>query len=404
MSAQATLRFVQASNLLLDRFCAGRPDLPLGRQRLLVDAPFRAAERVFDVVLNKQAAFLLLAGGVFRGETYSTWGCSFLARQCERLAARHIPVYWFEQPGQMSRWPAFIPRPVNLHLASRTAGQDWEFTAHSRRVRVRGGTIARSASAQRSAERGDRPFTIGVSVSDEIPSGASADGAIDYWAIRGGLASILLESPEGVVRTAGTPQGRLAGDGASGSCLLVDVGADDSIRTEPVPTAALAWHNEVIAVDDACNWEGFRRHLHARANAVVERRAPAALMLNWTVRGHGPVIDRLLRPSESAALAAEVHAALPGRLPPSESVIEVETDSVLASRWRTGRDDLASFVRAVDRLAAAEADVTDLADIVGQGAESLPEHARRVPTPHIQGKLKAAARRHAAEAFRPPAR
>src|SRR5690606_37529839 len=112
-------RFVQASNLALDRFCQLETDAPAAVHRLAIDAPFLAAERLFQTAIDEQAAFVLLAGGVFQRPEPSTWGASFLIRQAERLARHGITLLWAERTAQhFRRWPGFLPLERNIRLLS----------------------------------------------------------------------------------------------------------------------------------------------------------------------------------------------------------------------------------------------------------------------------------------------
>src|SRR5581483_8119885 len=97
----------------------GLTEVPEHLRDLLIDAPFRAAERVFDTVLAEQADFLLLAGDIIDADEAGPRGTVFLADQFERLAARNVPVYWAGGPNdQADHWPAAVRLPANVHRFS----------------------------------------------------------------------------------------------------------------------------------------------------------------------------------------------------------------------------------------------------------------------------------------------
>ena len=74
-------RFVQASDLHLEQPVQGLAEVPEHLRAALLDAPFTAAERVFDATLAESADFLILAGDVLNPRHAGPRGITFLLEQ-----------------------------------------------------------------------------------------------------------------------------------------------------------------------------------------------------------------------------------------------------------------------------------------------------------------------------------
>lgn len=403
MSAKPLFRFIQASHLELDRLCAVEGDLPLDQLRMLIDAPFRAVERIFDTALREDAELILLAGGVFSGRQPSTWGASFLARQCERVGRGGITVLWVDGGDERARcWPEFLPIPENLwHLPAASERELTLMSLSQTPVLVRVGVDAmrlqRPINASIPHGEAVAPFTIAVLAAPAL-SGADAPGPVDYWAVQGGRESETFSAAHGMARAAGAPQPRHSGEATIGSCLLVDVGPGYSLGTRRIETGSIRWHLERFTIDDSTNWEGFRRRVHLRTTEILSQSRVDAVCFRWTVTGHGPVIERLTQPDECRRLEQELQSTASTGHPPAWRVeIQPEPDAVQESRWRREATAYGAFVRTLDDLMAGDSPEvvltpTDLDPAVaGEAAE------RRMPRPHFRSRIASEARRHASQ-------
>lgn len=413
MSSRPLFRFIHASNLELDRFCSveGEPDHD--QRRLLIDAPFRAAERVFETALREQAELIILAGGTFAAPRPSTWGASFLARQCERAGRHGISVYWAESSSQWSRgWPRFLPLPANLICAD---------PQHNPRVAINlsGRTPVEllcscdPAALQRSGAPIDAagvmrtPLTIGVqprpdrSAASVSPSSGGLD--VDYRAVQGESRATVFPASHGMARSAGTTQPRSHSDAGVGGCLLVEVGPGFSLGTRFLETNALRYQSESITVDDSMNWEGFRRTIHARTDDVLRQTTADCVTFKWVVRGHGPVLDRLIRPAAAEDLRTELRTTFGTQRPTAWIAdLDISPDAVLEARWQREAGLFGAFVRTLDGLPTGGEEDIDLAvlgraGLLPQEAAAIDTAARHVARPHFQTAIKAGARRQAAD-------
>ena len=87
-------RFVHASDFHLETPAFGVADVPEKLRELFLEAPFLAAERVFETTLAEDAEFLVLSGDILNPAYTGPRGPLLLVDQFERLKEREIPVYW----------------------------------------------------------------------------------------------------------------------------------------------------------------------------------------------------------------------------------------------------------------------------------------------------------------------
>src|SRR5262245_8927628 len=110
-------RFVQAADLHLEEPVQGLAEVPDQLRATPLDAPFIAAERIFDATLAESADFLVLSGDVISARHASPRGITFLLDQFERLAVREIAIYWAGgEEDSPEDWPAAAKLPPNVHL------------------------------------------------------------------------------------------------------------------------------------------------------------------------------------------------------------------------------------------------------------------------------------------------
>src|SRR5262245_1257885 len=137
LPARSAFSFVHASDLHLELPPHGLSEIPEHLRDSLLESPYRAAERVFDLALSQQADFLVLSGDVLAADPGSRHapcavsgegagsgpaaftcprGPCFLLKQFQRLRDRDITVYWLTgQADTHDAWPAHLELPENVH-------------------------------------------------------------------------------------------------------------------------------------------------------------------------------------------------------------------------------------------------------------------------------------------------
>jgi DNA repair exonuclease SbcCD nuclease subunit len=90
---RATYRFVHASDLLLDAPVRGIPAPSVQLRDALRDAAVRAWQSLVELALERDAAFVILAGGLFGETVPGLRSCVALRDGLERLRSRAIEVF-----------------------------------------------------------------------------------------------------------------------------------------------------------------------------------------------------------------------------------------------------------------------------------------------------------------------
>ncbi len=224
--AQPPLRFVHAGDLHLERPLSGVAEVPPHLREAFLEAPYLAAQQVFETTLTEGAYALLLSGDVVHLDRAGPRAIVFLLDQFKRLAGHNIPVYWASgQADPLDAWPANAPLPPNVHRFP--IGRVGHFELQ------RGGkTIARIQGISRSPGSGvddsgfhrdaNGLFTVGVAYGTAASPGAEGD-RVHYMALGGQHRRQTVDQSPGIAHYAGTPQGRDTSETGACGCTLVAV-------------------------------------------------------------------------------------------------------------------------------------------------------------------------------------
>ena len=90
--SKESIRFLHAGDFHLERAMQDLTDLPEHLKASLVDAPWKAAEAVFEAAIVENVDFVLLSGDLLNPISCGAVGPAFLIEQFERLEQRKIPV------------------------------------------------------------------------------------------------------------------------------------------------------------------------------------------------------------------------------------------------------------------------------------------------------------------------
>src|SRR5688500_18694758 len=111
------LRLVHASDLHLERPLYGLAEVPDHLRELLVEAPYHAAEQVFETALAEDVDAVLLAGDVLNVDRAGPPAIVLLLDQFARLAERGIQVYLACGAVDVPySWPRSVTLPSNVHV------------------------------------------------------------------------------------------------------------------------------------------------------------------------------------------------------------------------------------------------------------------------------------------------
>ncbi len=369
-------RFIHASDFHLERPLMGVAEVPDHLRELFLEAPYTAARRVFDAALVEDVKFVVLSGGILVPSACGPRGPLFLAEQCTRLAERGIAVYWAGStvdPPEV--WPAGVRLPQNVHVFPR--GRVEELL-----VQGDGEPLARVAGVSCDERRPWRPTDF-----QPDPAGlytiAVANGRPDlallqtrgvyYWALGGRhdrstslcaaaatlshasleVAPVLPQPPSNsqVAHYCGTPQGRRPEESSIHGCTLIQVDEQRQTRTSLIPTDAARWIGERLTIDETTTAEDLESRLRERMHALLEATPATALLISWTIAGHGPLLGSLRRAGATAALLDRLRGDYGYRQPAAWSVsIEVELSETLPPEWYEQETIRGDFLRAIRQL------------------------------------------------------
>lgn len=347
-------RFIHASDFHLEMPPRGLSEVPDHLKDLFLQAAYRAATRVFDAVLAEEAELLVLSGDLLDCRQTGPRGPLFLVEQFARLAERGISVYWAGgRCDPPEAWPSAIALPETVHVFSR--GRVEEMVCQRD-----GSPLARLVGVSRDRPRSVRAkhfdpdsgglFTIAVAHGTADPAALQAR-AIHYWALGGRHDRCTLFASPQAAHYPGSPQGRRPQEAGVHGCTLVQVDAQHRIRTSLVPTDAMRWHDERVAVDAATPRDGLESLLRQRMQALIESTPATDLLVSWTVAGSGPLLGQLRRGGLAAELLDMLRRQYGFGPPAAWSVsLQAETSASLPPEWYDQETIRGDFLREIRRF------------------------------------------------------
>lgn len=254
--AERTFRFLVAGDLHLEQPAYGLDEVNDSLRELMIEAPYLAAERVFETALSELVDFIVLAGDIVDPRVSGPRGVAFLLDQFQRLAARQIPVYWAGSPlDGLGRWPLGIELPTNVFRLASDVPQ-------AQIIQRDGVVLAQiagvSAAGSTRLPPGDFAFDaelFSLAVADGQLDAADLENSnVDFWALGGQHGGQVLSSDWPVMLYPGSPQGRCPREVGTHGCTLVEVSRRAPIegerrprrydvRLRVMPTDVLRWHD-----------------------------------------------------------------------------------------------------------------------------------------------------------------
>ncbi len=361
-------RFLQAGDLHLELTLHGLAEVPDHLKATLIDAPFLAAEQVFETAAAEHVDFVVLTGDVIHPEHAGPRAITFLLQQFDRLAERDIAVYWVggrvDPPG---RWPSVVPLPENVHVFPKSRAEQ---VTHHRDEEPLVTLIGKSWSGKDTIRTGDFEPD-----SDDIPAVAVAygetdeesvaRGRVDFWALGGEHApSTPCKSPC-TAHYSGTPQGRSPADPGPRGCTLVDVGADGEAKLRFVATDAVRWHTERIQLDARADKRELSRLLHEKMRSLVDGSPSRDLLVSWKAVTEGQLAVPLRRGGLADQIVADLRQEFGhGQTAAWTVALMAESPRKLPRHWYDEDTILGDFVRALRDHQSKRGKSFDLASLL----------------------------------------
>jgi len=328
-------RFVHAADLHLDTPFEGLGRVDERVAAALRDASLEALEALANLAIEREAAFVLVAGDVYDGAERGVRAQLAFRRAVDRLAragVQTLVVHGNHDP-VLDGWTAVRRWPEGVHVfgadevTSRPVERDGELLAV-----VHGVSYAHRDTAENLALRfarcGDDVLQIGL-----LHANVGADGAhaayspctvddlarsgLDYWALGHVHGHAVLRAGRPWAVYPGSLQGRsphVGERGAKGACV-VEVADGAVVGVEHVALDRVRFEVQDVDVDgvrDVGELEGLLADRGAAALTAADGRS---VLLRARLVGRGPVHADLARDGAVQGLLDALRAAAPGGRP-----------------------------------------------------------------------------------------
>lgn len=289
------LKFLLASELCLETPLRGvdpsaiRLDQAAGIDNaVLLNARYRAAERLVQLAIDESADFVLLLGDMLGQALPGGRGPWFLAEQLGLLDRAGIPVVWSSV--SPVRLPAGLQFPARVQLI------DASENGKEKYLRLERGTVRLVTGCEPAASMAaDLTIALRRDVCSNSEN-ALTPRRVDYIVQSGAARCVTARSA-----CSGTVQGQDFSQAGEQGCLIVDwtgnaceprFHSTDSVRWLPISIAI----NE--STTESSILESARHHLRAASLATFVDMSIIRLALT----GQGPLWEKLIDPREQAAL------------------------------------------------------------------------------------------------------
>jgi DNA repair exonuclease SbcCD nuclease subunit len=285
-----SFEFLQIADLRLDQPCGGMTEVPESLRDLLLDAPYLAAEKAFDLAIENGVDFVLLSGHTADLRTSGPRAALFLEQQFERLSQKQIPIYWAAGP-QDPVWDDAldVQWPRNVRLFPRTHAETILLERHGVAI-VR--FIGRSGEASAwhmndHVVTESHIYTIGLGlIPPEQVDGKRWD--VDFWAMHGEHKpsdndKSLTPVANVYFQNSGSTQGRSFDEPGTHGCTLVTVADDRKVRMRTCATDVLRYFDEVVTCNARAERKVLEGHLHRRAESLREQHPTSTMVARFTL-------------------------------------------------------------------------------------------------------------------------
>ncbi len=269
----------------------------------MIDAPYSAAERVFDTAIHEQVKLVVLSGNLLDLVAPHPRSICFLREQFERLAGHAISVCWAGSPrDSAAQWPSSISLPASVHHFSAAAV---DTISLEKELKFPLTVVGRSGDEQwrdprdglLRGSRRSRFWWRSPAGKRTVP--ALSVQPIDYWALGGrGDRKTVVTEPRACAlsgHTSGTSSGRC------GTARLHDWWTSSrlaQVRLRFVSCETARWQHERVLVAASAPWEDLEDKLAERMQDLRDTAPSGPLLVRWTLVAtdvaEGPTVWREL--------------------------------------------------------------------------------------------------------------
>ncbi|HEX3600519.1 MAG TPA: metallophosphoesterase [Lacipirellulaceae bacterium] len=345
------LRLVHASDLHLELPIYGLSEVPDHLRELLIDAPYHAAEQVFETALAEDADAVLLAGDVLNVDRAGPPAIVLLLDQFARLAERKIPVYWaggaVDPPDS---WPRSVALPPNVHVFPIGRVESLDLTRAGETIaRIQGTSCPEGGTVDARGFHRDAHglFTVGVAYGTNDSAGHEGD-RVHYMALGGRHLQQTVDEQPGIAHFCGSPQGRGPKETGPHGCTVVTVDETARAKTKFVATDSVRWIEQSLEVTATTKQEQLHDRLVERLEKLQAQHPGVELFVRWNIRGTGPLVNRLRPNSLADELLVDLRRRFGQRSPVAWSAsITCESALSVPAEWYDQETCLGDFLRVV---------------------------------------------------------
>lgn len=294
--SQPPLKFLHAGDLHLERPLSDVAEVPDHLREVFLEAPYLAAEQVFETALTEGVDAVLLAGDVVHLDRAGPRAIVFLREQFKRLADHGIAVYWAGgQVDPADDWPAAAPLPANVHRFPSGRVGNFEHQRDGKMVaRIQGISRSPGQAVDDSGFHRDAKglFSIGVAHGTAAAPGAEGD-RMHFMALGGQHRRQTVDQSPGIAHYAGTPQGRTPDEAGAHGCTVVSVDESGHVKTTFVATDVARWLTETIELTAGADEKTLRTLMEQRVGGVRAKHPDRDLLITWRITGRGELLNRL---------------------------------------------------------------------------------------------------------------
>ena len=283
--AVSPLRFLHGSDFRLETIPGGIGEVPEALAKKLIDAPLKAAERVFETAILEEVDFIALAGKIINPTKASAREIMFLLEQLETVHEHGIAVYWSAHPSDcLEAWPTSIRLPDNVHIFP---SEKTEQIAHFRAGEVVAtilGQSTRSGTSLGSDFSKENADNITVAITAGKPGVASlADSKVSYWALGGQTKRETLSDSASVAHYSGTIQGRHPSQNGPCGCTLVSIETAQKVQTEFIPTDDVRFLNKQLLLSEKNTLADLEQSAIVQLEQLRSEASGLPLIVTWQI-------------------------------------------------------------------------------------------------------------------------
>ena len=303
------VRFLHSSDWQLEQPLGGVTQVPAELHEELLQAPYRAAERVVDRAIREQVDFLVLTGDLLCTETASPYALEFLLRQFERLAEQQVAVYWLGgRLDDPELWPAPLELPENVHRFPVDRLEEFTHLRDGETIAVLVGRSHRPEAEFRAADYAGKGAVPRVAlVYGTLSAKALEAKGVSYWALGGRATYERLLEGRTAACYAGSPQGRSPGQTQPHGPVLVELKFGEA-ELRRLRSDVWSWRHERIELPAGAESSGLEQAIRQRLSELTKDESVQGLLLTWAVVCEGRLARQLREGMEQARLLPALHA------------------------------------------------------------------------------------------------